>query len=65
MSRQNTVPSSNNPSETVSALIPLWDMFNHRSGSVRYYNLLIYETINGYCDFKLLNSKQCIFNHSF
>jgi len=32
MSRQNTVPSSDNPSENVSALIPLWDMFNHRSG---------------------------------
>lgn len=35
MSRQNTVPISDNPSENVSALIPLWDMFNHRSGRVR------------------------------
>ena len=34
MSRQNTVPSSDNPNENVSALIPLWDMFNHRSGRV-------------------------------
>lgn len=34
MSRQNTVPSSDNTSENVSALIPLWDMFNHRSGRV-------------------------------
>ncbi|KAE9545321.1 hypothetical protein AGLY_000864 [Aphis glycines] len=32
MSRQNTVPNSDNPTENVSALIPIWDMFNHRSG---------------------------------
>jgi len=42
MSRQNTVPSSDNPSENVSALIPLWDMFNHRSGRVSILLELIY-----------------------
>ncbi|XP_050540715.1 actin-histidine N-methyltransferase-like isoform X2 [Daktulosphaira vitifoliae] len=34
MSRQNTIPSSDNSSETVNALIPLWDMFNHHSGNL-------------------------------
>jgi len=42
MSRQNTVPSSDNPSENVSALIPLWDMFNHHSGRVSRLLVLIY-----------------------
>lgn len=52
MSRQNTVPSSDNPSEIVSALIPIWDMFNHHSGRVRYYyNLFIYEIIKYHFDF--------------
>lgn len=40
MSRQNTVPSFDKSSENVSALIPLWDMFNHHGGKVRLYDLL-------------------------
>lgn len=43
MSRQNTVPSSDKPAETISALIPLWDMFNHHNGRVRL--LFIYSCL--------------------
>ncbi|VVC34513.1 SET domain,Rubisco LSMT, substrate-binding domain [Cinara cedri] len=34
MSRQNTIPNSDDPPANVSALIPLWDMFNHHEGTL-------------------------------
>lgn len=55
MSRQNTIPNSDNPSGNISALIPVWDMFNHHDGTVRtmiirhYYISLFYYFCNPFC----------------
>lgn len=40
MTRQNLVPSSDGKT-MIPALIPLWDLCNHKNGKVKYFDKIV------------------------
>ena len=54
MSRQNKIPSSNG-SDSVLALVPLWDLINHEQGPMTSFyasdrNLLVYPAMRNFAE---------------